>query len=304
MQVKEKIFPYPILNNNKALSNFNNKEFKIIFEPQEKDNVYVLRNCRFETNSEVILNLYNEKKIGIVLIVECSDTVYRKAFEISMIGRNYNLPKVDFSEKVDISMFAYAKENFYISSDEFDEDYRDIGFEIEKYDIIAANDGFNVRFRHEDIEDNFVQSIFSVIANDNLEAGAYQVECNIGKKITISLALDDYKNYKVIYTFPAYKEVFFNMILVPSLIEGLTLCKDVLSDETKDMDDIGNQYTWFRSIQNAYKKLKGTDLQIQDFKSMSPVLLAQELLGRPFGHALDSLVKEANEIIKGDNDYE
>lgn len=301
MQVKGKIFPYPVINNNKAFSNFNDKNFQIAYEPAESEYAFILKNCRFETDSVLISNLYNEGKIGITLIVECSDTVYRKSFEIKPEGCDITLLKVDFTEKVDISMFAFAKENFVVSSDEFEDDYKDVTFEIEKYDIIGANDGFNVRFKHEESEDNLVQSIFSVVPSDTLEPGAYMVECNIGKKITITLSEQDHKNYKIIYTVPVYKEVFFNMILVPSLIEGLSLCKAVLEDDSKDMDDVGNQYPWFRSILSAYKKLKGTDLQIQEFKAMSPVHLAQELLGKPLGQALKNLVVETN---KGGTDDE
>ena len=221
MQVKGKIFPYPVINHNKAFSNFGDKSFQIAFEPQENEKSYILKDCRFETDSSLISTLYAEGKIGIVLIVECSDTVYRKSFDVSNVGKDLVLMKVDFMGKVDISMFAYAKEAFMMKSDEFEEDYKDIVFEIEKYDIIGANDGFNVRFRCEESEDNLVQSIFSVVPNESLEPGVYRVECNIGKKITITLSEEDYKNYKTIYTVPAYKEVFFNMILVPTLIEGL-----------------------------------------------------------------------------------
>ncbi len=303
MQVKGKIFPYPVINHNKNYSNFAESDFKIMFEPIEDETSYILKNCYFETESNLINSLFDEGKIDIVLIIECSDTVYRKSFSMSKIGQDIRLLKVDFTEKVDISMFAYAKDNFTLTSDEFDEDYRDINFEIEKYDIIGANDGYNIRFKHEEAEDNLVQSIFSVVPSENIEDGAYTVECDIGRKIAINLSINDYSNYKIIYTVPTYKEVFFNMILVPALIEGLSLCKFVLEDESKDMDDIGNQYPWFRSIQTAYLKLKGIELTIQDFKNSSPVFLAQELLGKPLGFALKNLVHETNKI-EGDNENE
>lgn len=303
MQVKGKIFPYPVINHNKNYSNFANSDFKIIFDSVEDSVSYILKNCHFETESKLIKDLYNEGKIDIVLIIECSDTVYRKSFQISTIGKDIVLLKVDFTEKVDISMFAYAKENFKMISDEFDEDYRDVEFDIEKYDIIGADDGFNIRFKHEKSEDNLVQSIFSIVPNESIEEGAYVVECDIGRKIAINLSITDYNNYKIIYTVPTYKEVFFNMILVPALIEGLSLCKSILEDESKDMDDVGNQYPWFRSIQSAYLKLKGIELSIQEFKNCSPVFLAQELLGKPLGSALKNLVNETNKI-EGGNENE
>lgn len=301
MQVKTKIFPYPIINHNQDYSNYLNKTFELIFDEVEDEASYSLSNCRFETDSALLNRLYDEGKIGVVLAVECSATVYRKVFTIDKVGKEVRLDKVDFTEKVDVSIFAYAKEDFILVSDEFDPDYLGVEFEIEKYDIVAANDGFNVHFKHEQSENNLVQSIFSVIPGPDMDENEYIVECDTGRKITITLSEKDYGNYKVIYTVPTYKEVFFNMILVPALIEGLSQCKTYLNDDSKDLDDIGNRYIWFRSVQSAYKKLKGEELSLQDFKAISPVTLAQWLLGRPLGSALQKLVAETNKEI-GDTD--
>jgi hypothetical protein len=49
----------------------------------------------------------------------------------------------------------------------------------------------------------------------------------------------------------------------------------------------------------AYKKLKGTDLVLSEFQTISPVLLAQELLGKPLGESLKKLVTETNNIDDG-----
>lgn len=298
MQVRNKIFPYPVINNNKIYSNFKDLSFELIYEPEENDYAYVLKNARFQTESETIKKLFNDGKLGIVVVIECSDTVYRKAFEVSEEPKNLILSKNDFTEKVDVSMFAYAKEDFKYSSTELEEDYLDTDFDIEKYDILGAYDGFNVRFKHDETEDNLVQSIFSINVNHDLEDGEYIVECDVGRKISITLSENDYKNYKVIYTVPVYKEVFFNMLLVPALIEGLSLCKSMLEDTSKDLDDVGNHYMWFRSIQSAYKKLEGLELTLDGFKGMSPAQLGQKLLGKPLGESLKKLVSETNKVVE------
>ena len=50
MQVKKKIFPYPIINHNLGLSNFGNKSFILAFEQEENENAFVMKNARFETD--------------------------------------------------------------------------------------------------------------------------------------------------------------------------------------------------------------------------------------------------------------
>ena len=299
MQVRNKLFPYPVINHNAVFSNFKDLDFFMEFEPLETEAAYILKNVHFVTDSQTINQLYEEGKIEITMIVECSDTVYRRGYEVGRESKDIILPKVDFTEKVDISMFATAKKPFKLSSNELEEDYQGLEFDIDQYDILGAYDGFNVRFKHEEAEETLVQSIFAINVDHDLEEGKYVVECNIGRKISITLSEKDYLNYKVIYTVPTYKEVFFNMLLVPSLIEGLSLCKQVLNDETKDLDDVGNQYLWFRSIQTAYKRLKGIDLTTDEFSKMSPVTLAQDLLGKPIGESLSKLVNETNKIDIG-----
>lgn len=296
MQVKNKIFPYPIINNNKNYSNFNELAFDLIYEPEETKNAYILKNTRFFTESKTILKLIKEGKIGIAVVVESSNSVYRKSFEITEETKDITLFKSEFLERVDISMFAYAKKDFIFQSDEVDEDYLGISFNIDKYDIVGVNDGFNIRFKHNDEEDNLIHSIFSINVGHNLEEGEYLVEFDIGRKISINLPENEYKNYKIIYTVPVYKEVFFNMLLIPALIEGLSLCKAMLDDPSKDLEDVGNRYLWFRSILTSYKRLEGKELTIETFKGCSLSSLSQKLLGKPLGEALKKLVSETNNL--------
>ena len=292
MQVRRKIFPYPILNNDKLYSNYADAFFEITYETAEDESAYTLTGLHFTTNSELINKLFDENKIAIKLIIECSETVYRKAFDISKTPRNIILRKVDFSEKVEVSMFACASQNFIMSSDEFDDDYKGIGFEIEKYDIICANDGFSINFRHDESEGNLVKSIFSISPREDMEESIFEVDCTGSKKIVISLSKKDHENIKIVNTLPEYKEVVFNMLLTPALIQALTLC--VKDADNLDIDDLGNKYRWFRSIVSSYLRLTGKELTIEELKNTSPILLAQRLLGKPIGEALNKMVQALN----------
>ncbi|MCR4661534.1 MAG: hypothetical protein K5765_05990 [Clostridia bacterium] len=304
MQIKNKIFPYPILNNNPSFSNYTNSSFVINYSTDENNDEYILKGVHFETNSSIVNELCDDNKITVYLIIECSETVYRKKFKIDKTPKDITLLKSDFSEKVEISMFACANENINIVSNEFDEDYRNINFEIEKYDILCANDGFYVTFQHDESESNLVKSIFSIIPSDSIDDGRYEINCEIGRKITISMSNDSYNNCKIIDTVPVYKEVIFNMLLVPALIEGLSICKNFIQEGAVDLDDVTNKYVWFRSILSTYKRFFGIELTKEDFINESPALLAQKLLGMPLGESLTNLVRETTQIDKETSDNE
>lgn len=302
MQIRNKIFPYPILNKDQRNSNFLGKTFELLFNQVETEQEIILQDIHFETTSEYLLDLYKEKKIKVVVIVECSNTVYRRCSEIGCDkGRDLTLYKADLDEAICLSMFAYAVEDFEFMSDEFDEDYKksDGVFIIEKYDIVAANDGYTFRVRHQIDEENLAKSIFSVVIDHELKDGFYKIDYESSKKINIYLSDEDYKQYRLVYSVPSYKEVFFNILLIPVLTEAFTQCKyELKSNSDLDIEDLSNHYLWFRSVTMGYKKIHGIDLTKENLLEIQPIVLAQDIMGRPLGTSFKSLVNELKN--KGD----
>lgn len=295
MQVKNKLYPYPILNHNMINSTFFNKDFKLCFESDKTKEELRLNNIHFETDSQYLLDLYLAGYIGVVCIIECSQTVFRKCYPLNnLTGKAIVLKNNDFNGRVEISMFAYAKKEFSMKSDEFLEDYQGIVFSIDKYDILAVDDGFVIKFNHLENDNNVARSIFSIVIDESLKPDdAYYSSYN-GKKITIYLPREQYENYNIVFNSPNFKEVFFNMLLVPVLADIFSTIKKDLQEENYDIDDICDDYTWFYSIKKGYKNIFATELTKEIFQEISPVTLAQELLGKPFGKSLENLI----EVIK------
>ena len=303
MQVKGRIFPYPVLNNNSVFSGFKVGGFNLNYEVVEDESTYILKGLTFATESKTINKLFKEGKIGISLIVECSNTVYRKKIELTEKPKDINLKKVDFAEKVCVSLFAYAKDDFQLVSEEFDDDYNGIDFQIEKYDILAAYDGFTVSFQHDESSDNVAKSIFSIIVNHEIKDGPYSIDCDTNpRKIIVILSEKDFKNYQIVYTAPNYREVFFCMLLVPALQDALNSCLNLIKYEGKDVEDVCDQYHWFRSIRTAYQRLEGKELTLEELKNMSASLLAQKLLGNPLEVSMEKLVDTLKGTEDEDND--
>lgn len=305
MQVKNKLFPYPILNRDTINSSYFNKSFNLVYDYERTKEGINLNNIRFETNSEYLTELYKQGKIGIVCIVECSQTVLRKYYPISNLsGQSIKICSDDFNGKVELSMFAYAKEDLVLNSNELLEDYSGIDFAIDKYDILAVNDGFTFKFSHLENEGNMVKSIFCITIDDNLgNNDPYSVTYDAGSKINIYLSREQHEKYSIIFSTDIFKEVFFNMLLIPVLTEAFTMIKKSLEDEEQDIDDICRKYTWFYSVKNGYKKLFDKELTKDIYLEYMPVALAQEILGKPLGTALTNIIEVINEN-KGDDTNE
>lgn len=296
MLVGNKLFSYPVLNHDFSKSTYNGKNFEFLYDEEETEDKYFLHNVRFESDCKLINELFNQGKLIVKCVVECSQSIFRKSFTIgNQLGQTICLNKADLTEKVVISAFAYATENILIESDEFADDYQSVNFEIEKYDILAVDDGFSFFARKEEKEDSIVHSIFSIIPDHDLkEEDGYEVNFK-GKKITISLNDKAFANYKIIYSTPAYMEIFFGMILVHALEMALSSAIKMTKEEDKDIDDVCNKYRWFSSVVKSYILREGKELtedELNEYAGEKACILAQKLLGNPLNKALKNMVVE------------
>lgn len=291
MQIAKKIFPYPIINRESQYSTYNNSSFSLELEEIDSERIFYLKKVRYSTDSELLKKLINDKKVEVALIIECSETIYRKKIILNEEGIDIPLYKSDFSGRVVYSIYAYTIQDIILeTSDEFLEDYQGINYDLEKYSIIAADDGRTIYMNHEETEDNVVKSIFSVVPRLDNNDNVFHVDYETGKKITISLSENDFNNYNEMFNIDTYKELFFSVLLVPSLTEALTRCKMLVVNDEYELDDVEQAYKWFKSIIIAYEKQIGKEFTVEDFKEISPVVLAQQLLGKPLSQSLKTIL--------------
>lgn len=302
MQIAKKIFPYPIINRESQYSTYNGSSFSLELEEIDSEKIFYLKKVRYTTDSELLNKLIKESKVEVALIIECSETIFRKKVLLNEEGIDIPLYKSDFSGKVVYSMYAYTTQNIVLeSSDEFLEEYQGIDYDLEKYSIVAADDGRTLYINHEEAEENVVKSIFSVIPSFDKNDNVFYVDYETGKKIIITLSENDFNNYNEMFNIDTYKELFFSVLLIPSLTEALTRCK-MLVDEY-ELEEVEQTYKWFKSIIVAYEKQIGKEFTVEEFRDFSPVVLAQQLLGKPLSESLKTiLISSRSTKNVGDDD--
>lgn len=289
MQIKKRLFPYPLLSHDKEISGYGEKSFSLEYEPVENGNFYILKNACIKTDSSTISSLLADGSADAVLIVENPSSIFRESYQIGLEPRNIQLDKKDLSGRTYFSAFCYAKKPFKLSSDEFNDIYKGYEFEIEKYDIVAADDGFNADFTHDEGEDTIVHSIFSIIVGNDLEKGFY-VRSDSERKITITLSRPIYEAYRATYQIEDYKKIFFNMLLVPALVQAFS---DVLAKmgPDSDFDTLTLSYPWLLSVRKQYLRKTGSELMISVFKERSASEWAQFFLDYPLEDGMQWLFR-------------
>ena len=195
MRIGKKLFPYPTLNNSKNMSCFKDCNFSLEYDDYDDNENLVLKNAHIVVGDDTISKLLDEGKLKSTVIVECSSTIYRRNFEVSKVERDITIPLNNLREQVVISCFVYANEDFTFNSSNFLEDYDGYSFDIEKYDIIAIDDGFTTRVEYDEEKDKKVSSIFTVVVDENITDKVMKIEPT-SRKIIIHLPEEQFGCYE------------------------------------------------------------------------------------------------------------
>ena len=276
MQIGNKLFPYPTINHIGLRSCFKETAYSFKCNDYSDGQNYVLENAYVEINNENIKKLINEGYFGIGLIIECSATVYRKMFEISLEPCTIKIPIGDLREKVEVSCYIYAKRDIdnYTDNDFFD-DYNGYSFKLDKNDIIAIDDGYTTSIDYDEKIDKKVSSIFQIIRDKSAQSMVIEKKC---KKILISLPDQEFSYYDILRKNDNFQNIIFAMIAIPALTYCLKDLQDKMINEEYDIDSIEMDYHWFISVKNAYKKQFENELTAELFKNTDVSILAQKLL--------------------------
>ena len=280
------MFPYPILNNFDFASDYKkSSNYELINTFTENSDVYrtdnniIFKDIHFNLEDKELKKLYEEGKIKSCLIVEASASVYREMFQLTPEPIDIIIPIHQLKGDVEVSSYIYACEDiaeYY--SDGFVDDYKDYAINIEKYSIIAADDGFKFKVLANEKEDNKVSSIFMIIRKDeNSDIMEYE---NSSDKIKIYLPEKHFKNYESLKMQSIYNNEFFSMLIIPVLTSCLfeVQIEANTNDDITDISDIAYTKSWFNSICLAYERETREKLTLDYFKECPPLKLAQLVL--------------------------
>lgn len=285
MRVGRKLFPYPVINNSEKISSFKNASFSLVYEDASDEENLILKNTHLVIDDMNLINLISTGKVKGALIIECSSTIFREKKEIDLENRDIIIPLSDLNDKVYISSFLYATENINgYKSENFLDDYEDYSFNIEKYDILAADDGFFKTIEYDQEEDQKNDSIFSVIKTKKIDTMLVDIS---QKKIIIKLPESEHGLYTNLRYNKTYQPLFFSMMAIPALSNVLQKFKD----QDMDIEDIADDYYWFNAILVSYEKIYGKKLTNEIFNETETLTLAQKLLNNSTLEGINKLFR-------------
>lgn len=289
MHIGNRIFPYPVLNRNEALSDYiPESSFMVKFDVDEngapivQNGEVVFKNLHYTLTDVSLTSLIEQGKLKGAFVVECSASVYRSRFDISSTPYDLHVSAHEINGNVVASCYLYAAEDITdFRSSGFISEYSGYTFDIDKFDILAVDDGFKFKIDLDPSEDDKVSSIFTVVKKeDGGDIMSYEYN---DKKIIIylpSVFFDDYDNIK---TKKECNNIAFSILAIPALACSM---EDILSRQYESIDDILEYHSWFRAICVSYQRRTGSELTFEDFQSKNKLELAQLVLNSASCNAL------------------
>ena len=288
MHIGNRIFPYPVLNRNEALSDYvETSTFKLEFDVDEngapivQNGDVIFKNLHYTITDAALIALLEQGKIKGAFIVECSASVYRSRFDINSTPCDLKISAHEINGNVVASCYLYATEDIAnFQSSGFIPEYAGYSFDIDKFDILAVDDGFKFKIELDPTEDDKVASIFTVVKKeDDSDIMSYDYD---DKKIIVRLPAAYYDCYDNIKTKKECNNIAFAMIAIPSLAG----CLEDVCSRYYTLEEILDDQSWFNAICISYKRRTGNALTFEDFESMSKLELAQMVLNSASCNAL------------------
>ena len=310
MQIGNRIFPYPVVNRNEELSDFiNGACYKLAFgEPENpiiSDRHYLtLKDVHIELVDDTLREFVQNGYMEATLVVESPESVFRKTYSIGLTPITIKVPLILLSGKVTISSYLYAtKDIFEYKSINFNEDFSNIEFELNKFDIVGIDDGFSFNIEHNDLADNVSEYIFEIIRGENSQKYIQYNTDEGDSKIYIYLPKEKFEQYSQVKTSRPFMYIFMGLIVVPVLVDIFNRLKNEFRF-CEDIIDINESYPWFKSVARSYKSIENMNLSVSTFMNSNTLEFAQKIFNNMNVQAIEDAYNMIIKEIEGEQDGE
>ena len=218
MKLSSRSYPHPVVGNRDDVPG---AAFQAALEmSSDQETIYL--DATVICSSKTINDLLKKKDASLVLHVECSNTMFRRAFEFAQSKFRAQIPTDNLNDSVEVNVFAKANKS--ISGYKVDlahADYGSLAFDVEKGNILAIGEG-QVFY----IDSNFdalspIGSIMEI--HEAHQEGDLPMRVDYsGAKIQIVLSKKDFADYKLMKTMDGVSVALTTAIVLPVCLRPST----------------------------------------------------------------------------------
>ncbi len=278
MEIKYKLFPYPVLS--PYADDYKNGKFDVSIDIVEDG--YDLRiDFVASLSSDGLMDLIKSGTAKYVYHLECAQTGFRTVIQTDKINEIYMLSNKKVNGNLQICPFIVAVNDIKgYSNPDFHNDYNDVSFDIEAGCILAVSKMATIKISKDTDELSNTASIFSVVMNKDTSCNQMLVDMT-GRKILIKLPLNDYYCYKQLRKTPLAQSILNAMTIVPTLTYVLEEIKSLSATDRADLEE----NLWYRVLSRTLLTKFNVDIESSDFSGQNYLELAQKLISDPMSDA-------------------
>ncbi|HET7625998.1 MAG TPA: hypothetical protein VFM25_12115 [Verrucomicrobiae bacterium] len=269
MKLTKRSYPHPVVGNRDDVPGAAFQAAVEMSSDTEKIYIDVSAKC----SSSTVNQLLSQGMATHVIHIECSNTLYRRAFEFAESSKRISVPAENLNDAVEVNVFVRAlRDEAGYSVEAAHPDYDGAKFQIRAGDILAVGEGYVFHIESSFDSLSRIGSIMQI--EEAREDGDMPMRVDFnGEKILIILSKADFKDYKLLKAQEGVSAALTTTIVLPVLVEALHVWK---SDEAGARED---NLRWMRALRNRIAKL--------ELESESDnLILAQKLLELPLRRAL------------------
>ena len=204
--------------------------------------------------------------------------MYKLVDDVSFIPKTIEILKSNLKGDVVISSSLITNIDINNFTDkDLKELYKGINFTIERNSVMGLDVGKSFKISHDDKNDKKISSLFTISRNIDSNEKEMIININYGKKLQILLPNDEYEYYDQMQNNKELSNVFFTMVVLPTLQDALSKMQLELTSE-KTLEQLIYKYPWFDTILRIYTNNTGIELTEERFKDINILKLSQNLI--------------------------
>lgn len=291
MKIKQKNYPYPVLNFFNKISEEIN--FSCTLDLEEIPELDIVRfKVSYVLNNEILKTLIEQKKAIFALHLECPSTMKRVLLKTNSYEDEFEVPLKDLNKSVDVNFFILSNEDIKnYKNVEVDPYSEGLSFDLSKGDILAIGlpETFDIE-KEPLVETN---SIFELVPTDKSDAKPIEVDLS-ADKIRIHLPKKDFELMNQIHSETFYRadSLLVAIYYTPAIVEALYMVKNMYDERDEDQIDIIRDNIWYRSLK---ARLYHINLNIEELPSNNLLGIAHQMLDNPNKKAMDYFLNVISE---------
>jgi hypothetical protein len=294
MELKNRIFPYPIYNSIDKENDYSSKPFEVSIS-MEKDikNGLLKLSISWIVHEKALENEILEGRVAFALHIECPSTTFYLLEKTAEKDFSLEIKLNDLNQSVQVvSMLIATKTVQNFSSPNLEGLFKNQSFYFEEGNILGIGDSYKINIKKDEDKVKQIKSLFEInFHSENNKRISYSIGTD-SNKIHIFIPRKDYEFYDSASQNPSLKSTLDSLFIVPVLHDLLSRIK---LEERIDFEE-----TWVDSIVKAYQRVSSTEITDENRRDIDPLIASQVIYNESLINSFEYVLKVGQERQNGD----